>query len=37
VDFVARLRPERSFESFEALRQQIDRDATQARAILADT
>lgn len=37
VDFVARLRPERSFESFEALRQQIDRDATQARALLADT
>lgn len=36
VDFVARLRPERSFESFEALRQQIDRDAAQARALLAD-
>lgn len=35
VEFIARLRPERSFESFEALRQQIELDAAQARALLA--
>jgi riboflavin kinase/FMN adenylyltransferase len=32
VDFLAHLRPEWRFESLDALRQQIDQDARQARA-----
>lgn len=34
VDFVERIRGEQKFESFEALRQQIARDAERARVIL---
>lgn len=34
VDFVARIRDERKFESFDALREQIGRDAAAAREIL---
>ncbi|MCB1803123.1 MAG: bifunctional riboflavin kinase/FAD synthetase [Gammaproteobacteria bacterium] len=33
VDFVARIRDERKFESFDALREQIQRDVERARAI----
>ena len=33
VDFVERIRDERKFESFDALREQILRDAEQARAV----
>jgi riboflavin kinase/FMN adenylyltransferase len=35
VEFVQKLRDEQRFDSFELLRQQIQRDAEQARAILA--
>lgn len=34
VDFVARIRDEMKFESFDALRQQIDVDAVEARRLL---
>jgi riboflavin kinase/FMN adenylyltransferase len=34
VDFVARIRDEMKFESFDALRQQIDADAAEARRLL---
>ena len=36
VEFVSHLRDERKFESFEALKAQIDRDAQQAREILTN-
>ena len=35
VEFVARLREERHYESLELLTEQIDLDARQARAILS--
>lgn len=35
VNFLQRIRDERKFESFEALRDQIDRDAEQARGFFA--
>jgi riboflavin kinase/FMN adenylyltransferase len=34
VDFVARIRDEHKFESFDALRRQIQRDTLRAREIL---
>ncbi len=34
VDFIAFLRPERTFDSWDALQKAIDRDAEEARAIL---
>lgn len=37
IECVARLRPERSFASFDALRQQIELDAAQARQLLAES
>ena len=36
VEFLRQLRPERKFESMDALRQQIARDADSARAYLAE-
>ncbi|MCW8874310.1 MAG: riboflavin biosynthesis protein RibF, partial [Gammaproteobacteria bacterium] len=35
VNFLRRIRDERTFESFDALRRQIDADAAQARAFFA--
>ena len=37
VSFLKKLRPERKFESFELLKQQIERDAAQARAFFTGT
>lgn len=37
VDFVARLRDEARFDDLEALRQQMERDAAEARQVLATT
>ena len=36
VELLSHLRSERKFDSFEELRQQIQRDAEAARALLAD-
>ena len=35
VEFVSHIRPEMSFDSFDALKQRIDDDARQARELLA--
>lgn len=36
VDFLHKLRPERKFESFDALKQQIEQDVIEARRFFAD-